>query len=165
MCVGVTYIQLQINCKIKTYFNIIFSFTLASEDGVLKILVSLKTKTCDLDPIPTSLVKEYADTLKTLNTYIMHCLRKVVFPIALKLLILLHFSKNQAVHICKVVTHLPPTPGIGGSNPGPYVGKIIDFYQVSSLQCRILANCMYCSIESNMKTQINKAKRSFSPLA
>ena len=33
--------------------NTLSSFTLVSEDDVLKILVSYKTKTCDRNPIPT----------------------------------------------------------------------------------------------------------------
>ena len=62
--------------------NILSPFTPVSEDDVLKILSSSKTKTCDLDPIPTSLVKECADVLKTR---------------ALKLFMLLPFSKNSSM--------------------------------------------------------------------
>ena len=36
--------------------NTVSSFTSISEDDVLKILASSKTKTCDLDPMPASLV-------------------------------------------------------------------------------------------------------------
>ena len=51
-----------------------------SEDDVLKILLSSKTKRCDLDPIPTSLVKECADVLKTpINNVIYYSLKEGSF--------------------------------------------------------------------------------------
>ena len=45
--------------------NILSSFTPVSEEDLLKILKSSPSKSCDHDPIPTSLVKESADILIT----------------------------------------------------------------------------------------------------
>ena len=44
----------------------------------------------------------------------------------------------------KVVTHLPPSSEVGGSDPKPYVVKIVILLlMVGSLQYRNLTNCMY----------------------
>ena len=43
--------------------NTLSSFMPVYGDDVLEILLSSKTKTWELDPVPTSLVKEYADEL------------------------------------------------------------------------------------------------------
>ena len=52
-----------------------------SEDDVLQIFLSSETKTCDLDPIPISLVKECADVLKTPITHIInYSLKEGSFP-------------------------------------------------------------------------------------
>ena len=48
------------------------SFEPVSEEDILKILKSSPTKSCDLDPIPTSLVKECADILITPITNIIN---------------------------------------------------------------------------------------------
>ena len=50
--------------------NTLSSFTLVTKDYVLKILVSSEIKPCDLGSIPTLLVKECADILKTPMTNI-----------------------------------------------------------------------------------------------
>ena len=46
-------------------------------------------------------------------------------------------------HSSAVVTHSPPTSKVGGSNPGPYVGKlVVSLPLVGSLQ-NLDTNCMY----------------------
>ena len=52
--------------------NTLSSFTPVSEEELLKILKSSPSKSCDLDPIPTSPVKECADTLITPITKIVN---------------------------------------------------------------------------------------------
>ena len=52
--------------------NTLSSFTPVSEEDLLKILKSSLSKSCDLDPIPTSLVKECADILITPITKIVN---------------------------------------------------------------------------------------------
>ena len=52
------------------------SFEPVSEEDILKILKSSPTKSCDLDPIPTSLVKDCADILITPITNIINYLLK-----------------------------------------------------------------------------------------
>ena len=52
--------------------NTLSSFTPVSEEEILKILKSSPSKSCDLDPIPTSLVKECADILITPITKIVN---------------------------------------------------------------------------------------------
>ena len=37
---------------------------------------------------------------------------------------------------------LPPTFGVGGSNPGPYAGKLVVAYQWLAVH-RTLTNCMH----------------------
>ena len=57
------------------------SFEPVSEADILKILKSSTTKSCDLDPIPTALVKECADILVTpINNIINYSLREGSFP-------------------------------------------------------------------------------------
>ena len=51
--------------------NTLSSFTPVSEEELLKILKSSPSKSCDLDPIPTSLVKECGDILITRITKIV----------------------------------------------------------------------------------------------
>ena len=36
-------------------------------------------------------------------------------------------------HCAAVVTHSPPTPEVGSSNPGPYVGKLVVAYRWSAV--------------------------------
>ena len=52
--------------------NTLSSFTPVSEEELLKMLKSSPSKSCDLDPIPTSLVKECADILITPITKIVN---------------------------------------------------------------------------------------------
>ena len=67
-----------------------------SDYDVPKFFSSSTVKTCDLDPIPSSLVKECADVLKTSITNIINYSHKEgSFPNLLKLLMLLPFSKSQ----------------------------------------------------------------------
>ena len=57
------------------------SFEPVSEGNILKILKSSTTKSCDLDPIPTALVKECADILVTpITNIINYSLREGSFP-------------------------------------------------------------------------------------
>ena len=46
-------------------YNTLSAFTPVAEDDVMKILKTAPSKSCDLDPIPTSLLKECADILIT----------------------------------------------------------------------------------------------------
>ena len=57
------------------------SFEPVSEDDILKILKSSPTKSCDLDQIPTSLVKDCADILITpITNIINYSLKEGSFP-------------------------------------------------------------------------------------
>ena len=72
-------------------------FTPAPEEDLLKILKVLPSKSCDLDPIPTLLVKECADFLITLITSIIQS-QKTVYPNALRWhMSYLPFVKSQAL--------------------------------------------------------------------
>ena len=42
-----------------------------------------------------------------------------------------------------VVTHSPPTSEDVGSNPGPYMGKLVVAYQWSAVYSTEPSNCMY----------------------
>ena len=66
--------------------NTLSSFTPVSEEELLKILKSSPSKSCDLDPIPTSLVKECADILITPITEIVnYSIREGSFPNCFKM--------------------------------------------------------------------------------
>ena len=52
-----------------------------------------------------------------------------------------------------VVTHLPPTSEIGGSNPEPYVKVGGCLSMVDSVQCRTLTTCM-CRFPLSVKLPI-----------
>ena len=60
-------------------------FSPASEDEIYKIIKGSPSKSCDLDPIPTSLLKDHLDQLKTLITQIVNfSLESAVFPSCFK---------------------------------------------------------------------------------
>ena len=65
----------------KSNSSALTSFEPVSEDDILKILRSSNTKSCDLDPIPTALVKECADFLVTpITNIINYSLKEGSFP-------------------------------------------------------------------------------------
>ena len=66
--------------------NTLSSFTPVSEEDLLKILKSSPSKSCDLDPISTSLVKECADILITPITKIVnYSIKEGSFPNCFKM--------------------------------------------------------------------------------
>ena len=65
--------------------NTLSSFTPVSEENLLKIRKSSPSKSCGLDPIPTSLVKECADILITPITKIVNCSLEGSFPNCFKM--------------------------------------------------------------------------------
>ena len=66
--------------------NTLSSFTPVSEESLLKILKSSPSKSCGLDPIPTSLVKECADILITPITKIVnYSIKEGSFPNCFKM--------------------------------------------------------------------------------
>ena len=61
------------------------SFCIMSEEEILKIIKSSPNKSCDLDPIPTTLVKEFIDILLTPITNIVNfSLQEGSFPSCFK---------------------------------------------------------------------------------
>ena len=65
----------------KSNSSALTSFEPVSEDDILKILRSSNTKSSDLDPIPTALVKECADILVTpITNIINYSLKEGSFP-------------------------------------------------------------------------------------
>ena len=76
--------------------NTLSSFAPVSEDDMLKLLLSSKTKTRDLDHIPTLLVKECGDVFKTTITNIInYSLKQGSFPISFKTVYVTLLFKNQ----------------------------------------------------------------------
>ena len=50
------------------------------------------------------------------------------------------------------VTHLPPTSEVGGSNPGPYVGKLVVAYRWSAVYSTEPWHQLYVLVSSARKT-------------
>ena len=73
----------------------ISSFEPVSEGNILKILNSSPTKSCDLDLIPTSLVKECTDILVTpITNIINYSLKERSFTNCFKITYVAPFSRN-----------------------------------------------------------------------
>ena len=65
--------------------NEFISFRTMSEDEVLKIIKSIPSKSCDLDPIPTSLVLDCISVLLTpIMNNVNYCLQEGSFPSCFK---------------------------------------------------------------------------------
>ena len=78
--------------------NTLSSFTPVSEEELLKILKSSPSKSCDLDPIPTSLVKECADILITPITKIVnYSITEGSFPNCFKMAYVTPFKRSRAL--------------------------------------------------------------------
>ena len=78
--------------------NTLSSFTPVSEEELLKILKSSPSKSCDLDPIPTSLVKECADILITPITKIVnYSITEGSFPNCFKMAYVTPFQKKPSL--------------------------------------------------------------------
>ena len=78
--------------------NTLSSFTPVSEEELLKILKSSPSKSCDLDPIPTSLVKECADILITPITKIVnYSITESSFPNCFKMAYVTPFKRTRAL--------------------------------------------------------------------
>ena len=69
-----------------------------SEEDLLKILKSSPSKSCDLDPIPSSLVKEYADILITPITKIVnYSIKEGSFPNFFKIAYVIPLQRSRAL--------------------------------------------------------------------
>ena len=56
----------------------------------------------------------------------------------------IQFNVNCKGHGGAVVAHMSPTSEVDGSNPGPYVGKMVVSYRRSAVYgTKTLTNCMY----------------------
>ena len=71
-----------VNCSQPSSSSGFFSnFELLSEDSVKNLVLSVPTKSCSLDPVPTKVVKECLDELVPLLTVIINqSLQSGVFP-------------------------------------------------------------------------------------
>ena len=78
--------------------NTLSSFTPVSEEELLKIVNSSPSKSCDLDPIPTSLVKECAYILITHITKIVnYSITEGSFPNCFKMAYVTPFKRSRAL--------------------------------------------------------------------
>ena len=87
----------------------------------------------DVDMVPVNLCNVYrCDTKAVRHLGISRNVTQYVYPMGT------HYRQNTASHIFSlylgghggaVVTHSPPTSEVGGSHPGPYVGKLVVAYQ------------------------------------
>ena len=78
--------------------NTLSSFTAVSEEDLLKILKSSPSKSCDLDPIPMSLVKECADILITpITKTVNYSIKEGSFPNCFKMAYVAPFQKKLSL--------------------------------------------------------------------
>ena len=76
------YVLITLKTEIKSQINV---FERASEDEIKKLIMSSSSKSCDLDPIPTSVLKNCPDKLITPITDIINIsMESSTFPQNLK---------------------------------------------------------------------------------
>ena len=84
------------------------SFEPVSEEDILKILKSSPTKSCDLDPIPTSLVKDCSDILITpITNIINYSLKEGSFPNCFKIAYVTPLLKKPSLDRNLLKTYRP----------------------------------------------------------
>ena len=110
------------------------SFNQVSEKEVHDIITSSSTKTCDLDPIPTSLLKQYLDILITpITTLVNLSLQSGIFPPDFKLAHVIPLLKKPTLPR-NILKNYRPVSNLN------FVSKIIEKVVANQLNCYLKEN-------------------------
>jgi hypothetical protein len=121
------------------------TFDLATESEIAKIIMSSKNATCSLDPLPTSLLKECADTLVPAITHIVNLsLSSGVFPDCLKHALVKPLLKKSHLDPEELKNYRPV------SNL-PFLSKVIEKVVASRLSTHMSQNNLHEVFQSAYK--------------
>ena len=115
-----------------------------------RVLTTIVTNIYPACYTPFSLIWKHISTCPNLNIFINIMANNLTIWSNLEIAVqtyakLLMWSGkkwNYTGHRCAVVTHLPSTSEVGGSNPKLYVGKLVVSYLWSAVYSTLI-NCMY----------------------
>ena len=122
--------------------NKLFNLEPASEDEVRKIIMKSASKSCDLDPIPTNILKALLDILiKPITTIINLSLESEAFPLSFKEAHVTHLLKKSNLPVINLKNYRPV------SNLS-FIYKIIEKVVSNRLQAHINSNKLNNSMQS-----------------
>ena len=99
-----------------------------SEEDLRKIVMSCKTKSCSLDPIPTALLKKCLDPLLPgLQAIVNLSLQNGIYPEAFKVASVTPILKKQGLDI-KNLSNYRPVSNLA------FIGKVVEKVVVSQLE-------------------------------
>lgn len=121
-------------------------FSPISEDDLIKIITSMKSSTCILDPIPSSLVKHGLPTISPIITRIVNSsLRSSTVPPSLKLAAITPILKKPGLNP-DVLNNFRPISNL------PFLSKILERTVASQIKTHLTNNALYEQFQSGFRT-------------
>ena len=121
-------------------------FTLVMPADVLKLISKSAAKSCGLDPMPTSLIKEHAATLApTITQIVNQSLLTGEFPSELKQAVVTPLLKNTSLDP-NILKHYRPVSNLH------YISKIVEKVVAKQLSEHLLNNSLYEPYQSAYRT-------------
>ena len=118
------------------------SSELTTEDEILKLILSSKSKSCSLDVIPTFLIKECMDELAPIITALINSsLQASYVPPTLKSAIVTPILKKASAD-CDELSNFRPVSNL------PYISKLLEKVVVSGLREHKTTNGLYEPLQS-----------------
>lgn len=115
----------------------LLTFSMVTEADVRKIISRSPAKSCALDPIPTSLVKEHSETLIPAITNIVNAsLQSGVVPGELKQAIVTPLLKNGSLD-CDLLKNYRPVSNL------QFISKVVEKAVASQLSAHLARNDLY----------------------
>ncbi len=122
----------------------LMEFTPVTEAEVKKLILSSASKTCDLDPIPTDILKQCLDMLLPVITKMINLsLRLGYFPVAWKMALILPLLKKLGLDI--IFKNFRPVSNL------VFVSKICEKVVATQFKDHCLLNKLHSSLQSAYK--------------
>ncbi len=110
------------------------SFKLLSEEEVRKLVFGSKSTSCDLDPIPTSLLKDCIDTILPVLTKMVNIsLQTGIFPEEWKLALVIPLIKQHGLEL--ILKNYRPVSNL------PFVSKVVERAVIQQVNTHIESHC------------------------
>ena len=150
-----------VNCSQPSSSSGFFSnFELLSEDSVKKLVLSVPTKSCSLDPVPTKVVKECLDEFGPLLTVIINqSLQSGVFPDVWKEALVTRTLKKSGSDLA--FKNFRPISNL------QFVSKLVERAAADQLQSHLVKNNLFPTLQSayrlnhSTETALLKIKMTF----
>ena len=111
-------------------------------DEVLSIIKKSRVKTCQLDPFPATLIKEYLpELLPSITSAVNMSLQSGIFPAKLKEALITPLLKKTNLDV-EELKNFRPVSNL------PFVGKVIERAAINQLQCYINDNDLHSKNQS-----------------